>query len=273
MRKNVTKKVLGTLAAATLCMSMTMPAMASGISGEVVPVPDGTDVYAGMVVDHDLKTDARIRVTVPTVFAFVVNGTADTSSTDKLSVQNGSIMLPNVKVNILDPTNPTSDYTIDIQQDSTMTFTNYSTIADDTTESNRKGIAVELSGAIENKGSSKGRNYWTHTATAEGFKEYNLSVDGKAFNKAKDGALQMSTPTTLAAPAVDAEGTIDDTTMLAKTGAVKELPFTVAVGGDRNQYTQIEQSAKVGSIVWTVGYKVDNTIEKIPTAPANDYLK
>ena len=81
-RKNMTKKLLGTLTAAALCVTMTIPAMAAGTSGDVVPVPDGTDVYAGIVVDDETNTDARIRVTVPTVFAFVVNGTVDTAKKD-----------------------------------------------------------------------------------------------------------------------------------------------------------------------------------------------
>ena len=44
----------------------------------------------------------RISVTVPTTFAFVVNGTLDAGNRVKISVDNGTLLLPNVVVNVLD---------------------------------------------------------------------------------------------------------------------------------------------------------------------------
>ncbi len=274
-RKNTAKKVLGTLTAAALCMSMTIPAMAATTNsgGEVVTVPGGTDVYAGVVVDDETNADARIRVTVPTVFAFVVNGTLDTAkSNNPLSSADGTILLPNVKVNVLDPTSNNSDYEIAVEQDSTMTFTNYST--KEKTDGGREGIPVNLTGSIENKGSDKDRNYWKHSANAQGFKEFTLSLESQKFNKAAGAnTFEMANAVVLAAPDVSDAANVDTTTKLAKTGAAKDLAFDVQVGGKRGDYKQIEQSAKVGTIVWTVGYQVDNTTNNIPTAPGNEFLQ
>lgn len=275
-RKNTAKKVLGTLTAAALCMSMTIPAMAATTNsgGEVVTVPGGTDVYAGVVVDDETNADARIRVTVPTVFAFVVNGTtaAGANAGDVLSSTDGTILLPNVKVNVLDPASTNSNYEIAVEQDSTMTFTNYST--KEKTGGGREGISVNLTGSIENKGSDKDRNYWKHSANAQGFKEFTLSLESQKFNKAAGAnTFEMANPVVLDAPDVSDAANVDITTKLAKTGAAKDLAFDVQVGGKRGQYHQIEQSAKVGTIVWTVGYEVDNTTNQIPTAPGNGFLQ
>lgn len=274
-RKNTAKKVLGTLTAAALCMSMTIPAMAATTNsgGEVVTVPGGTDVFAGVVVDDETNADARIRVTVPTVFAFVVNGTLDAAKLNNpLSSADGTILLPNVKVNVLDPTSNNSDYEIAVEQDSTMTFTNYST--KEKTGGGREGIPVNLTGSIENKGSDKDRNYWKHSANAQGFKEFTLSLESQKFNKAAGAnTFEMANAVVLAAPDVSDAANVDTTTKLAKTGAAKDLAFDVQVGGKRGDYKQIEQSAKVGTIVWTVGYQVDNTTNNIPTAPGNEFLQ
>lgn len=276
-RKNTAKKVLGTLTAAALCMSMTIPAMAATTNsgGDVVTVPGGTDVYAGIVVDDETNADARIRVTVPTVFAFVVNGTLDIAKKDNLlSSTDGTILLPNVKVNVLDPTSNNSDYEIAVEQDSTMTFTNYST--KEKTGGGREGISVNLTGSIENKGSDKDRNYWKHSANAQGFKEFTLSLESQKFSKAAGAnTFEMANAVVLDAPDVSDAANVDATTKLAKTGAAKDLAFDVQVGGKRGDYKQIEQSAKVGTIVWTVGYEVDNTNVQnpIPTAPGNDFSK
>ena len=275
-RKNTAKKVLGTLTAAAICMSMTIPAMAATTNsgGDIVTVPDGTDVYAGVVVDDETNADARIRVTVPTVFAFVVNGTtaAGSNKDSVLSSTDGTILLPNVKVNVLDPTSSNSDYEIAVEQNSTMTFTNYST--KEKTGGGREGIPVNLTGSIENKGSDKDRNYWKHSANAQGFKEFTLSLESQKFNKAAGAnTLEMANAVVLDAPDVSDAANVDTTTKLAKTGAAKDLAFDVQVGGKRGQYHQIEQSAKVGTIVWTVGYEVDNTTNNIPTAPGNGFLQ
>lgn len=224
-------------------------------------------------MDDETNADARIRVTVPTVFAFVVNGTLDNNKKDNLlSSTDGTILLPNVKVNVLDPTSNNSDYEIAVEQDSTMTFTNYST--KEKTGGGREGIPVNLTGSIENKGSDKDRNYWKHSANAQGFKEFTLSLESQKFNKsAGANTFEMANAVVLDAPDVSDVANVDTTTKLAKTGAAKDLAFDVQVGGKRGDYKQIEQSAKVGTIVWTVGYEIDNTTSNIPTAPGNDFSK
>ncbi|MGL4607651.1 MAG: hypothetical protein ACRCU3_09330 [Eubacteriaceae bacterium] len=266
------KKLVSAIAAAALCVSMTMPSVLA-TNGEVVPLPDGTDVYAGIIMDDEVDGDARIRVTVPTLFAFVVNGTKAGSPTANDPIT-GNVLLPNVKVNVTNPGVNNSDYSIEIVGQSSMTVTNYSTKASGTTDSGRVGIPVNLTGTIENRGTAAERNYWSHSTNATGFKEYTLSVDGKAFsNVVGTEAYAMTAPASLDAPNASATGTVDPSTQLATTGAAKNLVFDVAVGGTRGQYNQVEQSAKVGTIVWTVGYEIDNSTANNPTSPSNPPLQ
>lgn len=50
----------------------------------------------------------------------------------------------------------------------------------------------------------------------------------------------------------DNAANLDNTTKLAKAGNVEEVTFDVKVGGVRGDYNKVENSAKVGTINWTV---------------------
>ena len=53
-------------------------------------------------------------------------------------------------------------------------------------------------------------------------------------------------------PAPDASAGIDEKTGYALTGREVGADFSVSVGGKRGNYTQIEQSAKIGTVIWTI---------------------
>lgn len=269
------KKIWATALAGAMAASMTMTAFAE-TSGEAIPVPNGTDVYAGIVLNDP---DAKIRVEVPTLFAFVVNGTVETDASAVTSAD-GTILLPNIKVKVDDPTVNNGTYSIQTEQNAKLTFTNYSTAA--VGEEERAGIPVEITGYVRETGTLAERNNWQHVgAVAEGdtttFKQYNVSVDGIPFDTpyGADG-FGMKQGVTLAAPDLgtkDANGysNMDETTKLAIVGTEHPANFDVHVGGQRGQYKQVEESAKVGTIVWTISYSNDK-MKDVETAPSNKPL-
>ena len=271
------KKLATTLLAGVMAASMVMPALASGGGvGGSVPVGDGTEVWAGVIVDDN---DAKIKVEVPTLFAFVVKGTVDPSVTGGVTSADGNIYLPNTKVRVDVPSGAGVDaqYTLytegALAVDGKLPFTNFSTYDDNGT---RKGLAVQINGNIKNEDSAATRRYWTHTAStattaaATDFKNYNVSIGGNAFDTPANGGLQMASSFTLPAPN-DAPSNINTTTKYAIDGAVYNATFDVTVGGERKAYNQVEQSAKVGNIVWTVSTTM--TSDTAITAPNEDYLQ
>lgn len=269
------KKMMGVVAAAALSFSMVMPAFAAS-EGAVVPTPNGTDVYAGIVVDDEKYTDAKIKVTVPTIFAFVVNGTKDTAkAADVLSSTNGSILLPNMKVKVLDHTVNNGPWKYESTGDGSMVFENYSTKINDANASKREGIEVELAGSFQNVGTMASRNYWNHVATPAKIKEFNLSVDGIKFDQdLGNNTLGMASGVTLTAPAATEVADVDATTKLAKVATPHVADFDVAVGGTRGDYNQVEESVKVGSIEWTVSYTIENAAGGgAETSPSNPPLQ
>ena len=146
-------------------MVMNTAAAPTGSEGGAIPYSEGTDVYAGVILDDP---DAKLKVHVPTLFAFVVNGSLDPSLEKEISVENGNLLLPNVKV----------------------------------------AEAPDLGNGTEN-------------------------LDAGNF---------------------------------AVIGSRKNVTFGVEVGGTQGNYNQVEESAKVGSIVWTISYDIAND-GNIPTAP------
>jgi hypothetical protein len=272
MKFKLMRKIMGTALIAAFCTIAVIPVQAA--KGEVLPGENGTDVMAGIYIE-DTDSDARVRVTVPTLFGFVVNGTKETTSTTALSSADGTILLPNVKVKVEDHTVSNGAYSLGYEGSGNMTFTNFSTrkkTTGETSASGRKGLEVSIVGSFENQGTAQSRNYWTHTADATGFKEFTLSVEGNVFNKrVSSSEFEMAAPVILAAPNVDAANSVDTTTQLAISGEEKILVFDVAVGGTRGQYNQVEESAKVGTIVWTVSHTIAND-GTIVTSPSADPL-
>lgn len=270
------KKIKFVSAAATLALAATMavPAFAAapemtsedGTIGGATPADNGTQVWAGVAVDNP---DMRIKVTVPTLFAFVVNGTVDTTAGgNPVAVENDGLLLPNVKVTNVKGTTGGSKYDISTVGESTLKFENFSTYLDG---ESREGLEVKLTGSIRNEGTEASRNGWTHIGTApsatqgKDVKKYRLSVDGNSFVPQQDGSFGMGTAIEIGAPDVTSDGAanLDTTTQLAKTGAVHEATFGVEVGGTRGDYKTVEESAKVGTISWMVSAEAT-----VPTAPS-----
>lgn len=281
------KRLIAVAMTGALCAGSVLPALAATGGGSTT-TESGTDIYAGITIDDP---DAKIKVEVPTLFAFVVNGTVDNTNNDAvksqitLANQQGgagnevaAILLPNVKVAVDVPQTGDPTYALQVVGDGNMKFTNYSTKHSDTAEAvnNREGLPVSILGSIRNEGTDRSRNYWRHVNNADtlaantnGFKRYTLEIDGIKFSTANlDGSFEMASLLVLAAPSL-ANNNLNTTTNFAIAGELHEATFNVYVGGKRSQYNQVEQSAKVGTIVWTVQAE-DQSGQ--PTAPNRPFL-
>ena len=213
----------------------------------------------------------RISVTVPTTFAFVVNGTRDTDNRVEISVDKGTLLLPNVVVNVLDHSSGTSDYEIAVVGDSKMYVRNYSTeTAEKDGDGNenydpslRQGKAVQLEAYIENsEGLAAKRGCWRPaaedsavTAEEENRKNYRISLEDSAhqyvFKKEDKTEKKIWADQKIALDKPDESGgyTVSGT---AKDPFELELKLDVEIGGYRGQYTQVEESVKAGKIIWQV---------------------
>lgn len=230
-----------------------------------------TDVWIDVVKGPSL---ARVSVTVPLVYAFVVHGTIDTNDMDPITVDNGNILLPNIVVDVTDPSSNNSQYTIDTvgqsYEGSRIRIENYSTdvLEAHLEEENppRVGLAVNLDAAIikpvkmvggsEVELTDEEKAFWQAVDTqptpiSTDFKKYRLSIDGKRFNVIRGDELHMEASILLDAPpyletyGYDAGGKAYVPTVI--------YPETmVEIGGTRGQYDRVERSAKVGMIIWTV---------------------
>lgn len=288
------KQLLTAAMAGLLSVSAVMSAFASNevSGGGVRPASDGTDVYAGIILNDP---DAKISVIVPTLFAFVVNGSV-TANADPISTTNGSLTLPNVMVDV-DTENPNGDgsfnYAVETVGTSggNMVFENRSTKAnpDNTSLETRLPIDVTIKGSIKNDLTAAERNYWQHvggdgtaiSGDVTKFKQYTLGIGEVGgtmnwFSQANaQGGYEMADTITLDAPDLEWDGSnynnLDDGGVYAFLGSQTNLDFRVAVGGQRGQYNQVEESARVGSIVWTVGYQIANN-GTIDTSPDEDPL-
>ena len=257
-------------------------------SGGAVRASKGsTDIIAGVVVDDQ---DMKLKVEVPTTFAFVVNGTVTNGGSDAVTVENGGVLLPNIRIKVDKPSTETESgtYHLEVGELGNWKFTNYSTKLTEAGDA-REGLAVDVRGEIKNEGTPRSRNYWTHTAAVtdaeSDFKKYTMSVTsdhvlmdeetgevGTArvdFNTGQtSGNLGMGQKIRIPAP--DASAGIDEKTGYALTGREAGADFSVSVGGKRGNYTQIEQSAKIGTVIWTI------ETPRMPaanTAPNNAYQK
>lgn len=270
------KRLVTTLLAGVMAASMVMPAFAD--SG-IVPAADGTEVWAGIIIED---MDAKVKVEVPTLFAFVVKGATD-GSANPVTTGNGDIYLPNFKVNVTTESTGGVGAVYELEEVGTLDvegklpFTNYSTYID-TVTNKREGLEVKINGNIKNDADAASRNYWEHTTsnntTTADFKKYNISVDGNPFNTLADGGYEMADGLTLAAPDTDplADGSYSniDSDDHAIVGETYYAPFDVKVGGEKGEYNQVEQSAKIGKIIWTVSVEMQKDVD---TAPSEDYLQ
>lgn len=224
----------------------------------------GSDVYLD-VIRYDRQK--RVSVTVPTTFAFVVNGTQG-GSTASISVSNGTLLLPNVTVRVNDPTSSTSSYDVEVSQTADMYVRNYSTqltIPDVSGKQEREGLALFLNAYLENQGdTSLERSYWEASATSPStagtdFKKYYLKLSTDkgttwhAFSQTvptQTNKIWLDTPLPLKAP--NAKQGVDTDSKLANVPAVTSLDIDLQVGGQRKDYSQVEQSVKAGTVIWNV---------------------
>lgn len=244
----------------------------------------------------EVKSDARISVTVPVSYGFVVVGSVDTADNGRISVEDGNLRLPNASVSILTPSNPlpgasgNAVYSIDeTSAGNNVPIRNYST---DVREENlgvanppREGLPVKLKAYIHEEeqaeiGGVALTHYWKPIATAPttsaaDFKKFRLGADGKYFSVpgvvylpllAGGGmgsldVLWLDGEIDLAAPP---NVLVDGYTAagLANIPSTLYVPLTVDVGGVQNQYKQVEESVKVTQITWTV---VPGTLPAPPT--------
>lgn len=280
MRK---KRVLSALVACGMLATMATPAFAmpgkppvtgdNGQIGGAIPTGNGTEVWAGVAVD---EPDARIKVTVPTLFAFVVNGTVDTQTANQaVTVANDGLLLPNVKVTGASADATSQKYNIETVGDaSELDFRNYSTWLTGDAKDKREGMAVNITGTIKNEGSEDSRNGWTHVATAPSnaaatdLKHYQIGVAVAANDADKNGTIAddeytwfgdvgnglhgMASDKAISLAAPDLTNNLDQETNLAINPSITPVNFNVKVGGTRGDYTVVENSAKVGTITWSV---------------------
>lgn len=236
MNKKV--KFLSVAASMALAASLGTPALAENVGA--VPVYGGTDVYAGVTTHVDAPY-TNLKVTVPTLFSFVVATAADTEGTKAISVSDGNLLIPNVKVD--------DNGKVSTVGQSQMYFTNYSTKV---TSASHEGLGVDVNGMVVTDAGSK----WVYTPTAkptEAF-TYNLTLGGSAFNVPMgDGNYACAKSVSLAAPDVSTEADVTTTDKTAKVGKTQVVEIGVNVGGTTNDYTSnAAASAKVGTIVWTI---------------------
>lgn len=244
-----TKTVLGlALAGLVAGAALTSGALAAESEGP------GTNVWISAV---PRPSDTRISVTIPTAIGFVVVGSAD-PSTDPISVENGNLLLPNVKVE----SDGADGHKVTVTGESTLRMENYSTdvpeeeMSKPEGERNRIGLAVEVGAKITSQAGSK----WVPTPTEPGqteddVKKFRVSVGvseplGVFSQTETDGALRLDKSFTLPKPPVEENGwTVAG---VSQVPSRTQLLLDIKVGGTQEMYTTPENSAKVAQIVWEI---------------------
>ena len=241
-------------AAASILLYLLLALVLADDQRDMMIETPGTDVWLTVI---PRPTEERVSVTVPIAFAFVVNGTADSTDNTEISTENGSLLIPNIKVKYQEGK---EEYQVTVEGEPTMVVRNYSTnIPDDELDSEnppRYGIKIDLSGSIQTPGESSERGAWTPVGGKPGtdiadHKRYRLVVDEKPFSiQQSDGTFAMDGSVTIGAPPSHLFGWT--------AGGISAVPFeqevkmNVEVGGTRSMYQDIESSIKVGQIIWKI---------------------
>lgn len=237
------------------------------------------------------SVEDRISVTVPTAIGFVVNGSLDASMTGGVSSGDGTVLVPNLRVDVVqnsnqyDVNNPGAgsvEYQIGVVSDVGMAVRNYSTEAvvdGDGNVLSRNGAGVNLTPVVLQipETANNKRHNWEPKASApqpvpDDFKKYRIVLDGIPFSddqkpgtlvvhdtdgtKGPQPVIALEEPIHLSAPPdIDTHGYTAAGT--ANVPSEKYLTVDVEVGGQRNQYKQIEESVKAGVILWLVEKAAD----------------
>lgn len=217
----------------------------------------------------ELSSNARISVTVPISYGFVVLGTTETSgpaADEVISTANRNLYLPNVRVEVTTPSSSGVEEFRLSYVGTNMILENYSTnvreVNMDQTDPEREGLLVELRPYIVD--SKAIGHFWQVSLTdltpnSEDFMKYRMVLDGKPFSvESKRNIGGILTPVvvirdniTLPAPSdVSANGYTAAGTARVPTRTY--VPVDVEIGGRRGQYNQAEQSINVARIYWEV---------------------
>lgn len=237
----------------------------SAFAGSANNMGPTTNVWIDVV---ELSSEARISVTVPFSYGFAVLGTTETDTAvanEAISVANGNLYLPNVRVNVSTPSSAgTAEY--QLNYGTIVPVKNYSTDVReeniDQTDPVREGLPVELRPYIVDSGETG--HFWKissvqPTSNGEDFKKYRMVLDGKPFSVESkrniDGTLtpvvEISDNIALPAPP---DVPINGHTAGGAASIPSEtyVPVDVEIGGRRGQYHQVEQSVNVAQIYWEV---------------------
>lgn len=224
----------------------------------------------------ETSSEARISVTVPFSYGFAVIGSLDTGAVGAVSVEEGNLLLSNVRVKVNVPSAPGTEpsYSIETVSGAAVPIRNYSTEVrvEDADQDNppRQGLPVSLEPYLEEvKNVTIAGQEVTHnwiptkeepTIDSADFKRYRMELDTYSFSiegseMDKNGSLadvlRLSGPINLDAPPdVPANGHTAAGTAIIPSE--KQVEVKVKVGGIQSQYKQVEQSCKVGEIHWKV---------------------
>ena len=226
-------------------------------------------------------TEMRISVTVPLCYGFAVLGSVESGDTGAVSVEDGNLILSNVKVVVSEPSGPLpgapgdSTFSIETIADSAVPIRNYSTDAGEESaegeEPKREGLPVSLSPymlavpEVRLPGIGVVRHHWKPSVTEPeaieaDFKKFRMELDGYPFSLEDttittkgdildiirlDGLIELAAPPDVLTNGYTVAGT-------AHIPSNTYLSVNVKVGGIQNQYKQVEESLKVGEIVWEI---------------------
>lgn len=229
-----------------------------------------------------IPSEARVSVTVPLAYGFVVRGSVDSNDTYPVSVENGNLIVPNAKVYVSVPSGSgagtTAEFELQTISEHTIPLLNYSTdVREEHLEEEnppREGLPVELKPFIAGNDSDEGKTHywravgydptWDRTSSQTNFKEYQMRIDHVAFSDPgqvtisyEDGSTELkdvfwyadkialNPPEDVPANGYTAAGT-------AHIPSETYVTVDVKTGGMQNEYKQVEESLKVGAIFWQV---------------------
>ncbi|GLC80983.1 hypothetical protein [Lacrimispora brassicae] len=229
-----------------------------------------------------IPSEARVSVTVPLAYGFVVRGSVDISDTYPVSLENGNLIVPNVKVHVSVPsdsgTGTTAEFELQTISEHTIPILNYSTdVREEHLEEEnppREGLPVELKPFIAGYDSDEGKTHywkavgydptWDGASSQTNFKEYQMLIDNVAFSDPGQVTISYEDNSTelkdvfwyadkiaLSAP----EGVLTNGYTAAGTAHTPSTTYVsvgVKAGGMQSEYKQVEESLKVGAIFWQV---------------------
>lgn len=278
MKQNINWKKAMALTAITA-------SMAAGASADALAdQPDGPSTNVWIDVIRRPSQD-RICVTVPMAYGFVVVGSQDPRNDSPISIENGNLLLPNLRVEVDEASGPEGnpDYFISASGPQELPVKNYSTAVPEGAEEEneedavRTGLAVKLkasmdageAGGITAPG---GGRSWTLTAGKPGTEEadirkYRMILEDMPFSyidpedpnlyhmagnsSSVPGEISLDAP-----PDVETNGWTSAGT--ANVPSEYQMKVAVEVGGVQGHYRQVEESIKAGTIRWTVEPDLDS---------------